>query len=213
MRTSFIFLFALFLAETIQAQRTRNVAWYIPSSCATNRINGLAIGPICGAFQCDGSDVPESQCVNGIQLELLGQGFVPPILYFNYEAWEAYLGDVPFEHKINGIVISLGGYAGLGKVVNGINLSGLNTETSRINGLSTGLIFCFNQRVNGISIGGINLTDTTNGVQVGLLNTSENKLNGLQIGLFNKAKNLKGVQIGLWNKSDKRALPLLNFQF
>ena len=208
-RDFYFFLLALLSLEPVEAQSTRNGAWYIPSSCATNKINGLAIGPICGAFQCEDRELSVSQCINGIQLEFLGQGIIPSIFYFNYEAWEAYLEDVPFEHKVNGIVISVGGYAGLGTVVNGINLSGLSTQTSRINGISTGLFSCFNQRVNGISIGGINLTDTTNGIQAGLINSTENKLRGLQIGMFNHAKKLKGVQIGLWNKSDKRSLPFL----
>lgn len=209
-----IFLCFLFVATALvsvqaQPQRTRSGAWYFREGCSNTKVNGLGIALISGGY----CDLGNRQVTNGIHLDIIGRGILPPIIYTTYEELEVFLDTLLVMQQINGLAISPGGLAFLGTVVNGINLSGLNTMTGKTNGISTGLILCYNLRVNGIAVGGINFSEKEmNGLQIGGWNKATN-LRGLQIGLFNRTKNLKGVQIGLWNKSGKRALPLLNFQF
>lgn len=213
MRTLFALLMILGVLSTAQAQQQKNRfgAWFLPSAFKSKHIYGLAIGPFSNCLQCEKN---ERQTTYGIHVEIPGQGLVPPIFYYNSEAWDAYysIPDSLMEQKINGLAIAPGGLARLGIVVNGINLSGLNTETSKVNGISTALIFCFNQRMNGLSLGGINYAQSTHGVQLGVLNISE-KARGLQLGLLNSANNFNGLQIGLWNYNGKRGFPFINFKF
>ncbi len=224
MHLSFFLLFFFWCILPLSAQRTRNVAWFTPSSCSTSRINGLALGLLSGCFE-DG-DYP--QTINGMDIELFGVGFFLPLAGGNGSV-EADTTLVTPMQTVNGVVISPGGFGGFGAVVNGLNLSGIYSVIQQTNGLSTGLIFCDHKRVNGVVVGGIfgNDSDLTNGVQIGGLASISKKMNGLQIaiinrtnflkgvqiGLINRAKKMKGLQIGFINMSGNRTLPFLNLQF
>jgi len=234
-------LLALFFLSlhitSAKGQETRNAVWYIPSSCSTSKINGLAIGPLSGCLKDNGYD--RKQIINGIDIEIFGFGFFLPLA-----PGPIILKDtITLLQIVNGCVISPGGYGGMNAAINGLNLSGIGTLTGKTNGLSTGFFFRMNSRVNGVSVGGIfgNETIETNGIQIGGLNSEAIKLRGLQIGvytksestnglqiglfnyarsmkglqigLFNYAKDAKGLQIGLFNKIGKRLVPFLNFQF
>jgi hypothetical protein len=82
--------------------------------------------------------------------------------------------------------------------INGVAISGLSSLGRIVNGVTLNLIWNRYEQINGISISAVNHSA---------------RLNGISIGLINKTKKLKGIQIGLWNKNEKRALPIINWNF
>lgn len=212
------------LSSPAQAQKTRNLAWYTPSSCTTSKINGLAFGLLTGCLRDPNEDY--LQVINGLDLEIFGTGFLLPLAGgydasgngFFYKGWEQEETDTVcvFYTIVNGLAVSSGGIAGDDVKVNGINIAGLYTMTGKVNGICIGgLLRNINRFVNGVCIGGLfrNESIQTNGIQIGGFFNASKRIRGVQIGLINQTKDLKGVQIGLWNTCGRRSLPLLNFQF
>ncbi len=169
------------------------------------------------------------QTINGLDIENIGVAFFLPLAGGNGKNDDSWPEEAMPRQTVNGVVISPGGFGGIGTVVNGLNLSGVNNYTDKVNGLTTGLLLCFNRRVNGLSIGGVfgNISAVVKGVQVGGLMNGSTEMNGLQIGVINEASFLKGLQIGLVNRatsmqgvqigfinmSGKRTLPFINLGF
>ncbi|HLO53132.1 MAG TPA: hypothetical protein VK169_02530 [Saprospiraceae bacterium] len=150
--------------------------------------------------------------INGLNVELVGVGFFAPLAPSNplipdevkIEQIAPILDSLiieaiqPKPYKINGLNISLGGLAGHEIQLDGLNISGIATLTSKTNGVSIAILMNLNKVMHGISAGFIN-------------QCLEHK--GLQIGVFNQSEKTKGIQIGLWNKNEKRSLPLINWNF
>jgi hypothetical protein len=217
-------VFLLFcIVGNAQNLKIHNIFGIIPAH--NTQINGLALGLPINTLTPRNDSTVETR-VNGFCLELIGMGLILPMVgsdpiftekpevYQNPILVDSILNLKTFEnYKINGVVISGGGLAGHNIAVNGLNISILNTLTSKTNGLSAVAMFNMCKIMKGISISLIgNSSLKTKGVQIGLFNSSI-VLKGLQIGLFNSTYQLKGVQFGLWNKNSKRKLPILNWSF
>lgn len=95
-----LFLFVIYA----NGQKTRNIAWFIPSTCSTSKINGLAIGALSGCFKEGGYD--RKQVINGLDIEIIGGGFFVPLAPgpINYNDTIKVAG-----HVVNGCVISPAG--------------------------------------------------------------------------------------------------------
>lgn len=129
--------------------------------------------------------------------------------------------------KIYGVNISSGTFEGIDahgisatlfmnnmKHMNGISIAGISNTIENANGLIIGVGGNGIENANGVMIGGIfgNYTGNFKGLQISTENRTKN-FTGIQIGIFNKAEKLKGIQLGIWNKNQKRALPILNWNF
>lgn len=98
----------------------------------------------------------------------------------------------------------------------GINIAGAGTEVFYLKGVSAAVLTNKVYTGQGVQIGGFNDFKRFTGFQLGIYNDIENKsesFTGLQIGVLNKTKKLRGIQIGLWNINQRRALPLINWNF
>lgn len=140
--------------------------------------------------------------VNGINLEIIGYGWITPTLGFD--------DSNSIQNHIqttNGI--SIGALTLLGQKVNGISFSTIISTVKQTNGIQLSM-FNFSGECNGIQLGLSNYAMDVNGISIGILNWTQ-KSNGIQIGLVNKSKNLKGFQIGILNINSKRTLPLINW--
>lgn len=206
---------------TAQNLKEKSGVRYIPAY--NTKVNGIAGGlTINGLRQPNDSTV--STIVNALSIELLGLGLLLPIvpsspIYTDADSLynsELFVDSVVKSYNspryiINGLLLSPGGVAGYDVEVNGANISGINTLTSKVNGISTSIMFHISGIVNGVAIGGIaNSAIQIKGLQISIFNEAI-KVQGLQIGLFNSTKFLKGVQIGLWNKNSRRRLPIINW--
>lgn len=206
---------------TAQNLKERSGVRYIP--VYNTKVNGIAGGLIINGLR-EPNDSTVSTIVNGLSIELLGLGLLLPIvpsspIYTDADSLynsEVFVDSVVESYNspryiINGLLLSPGGVAGYDVEVNGANISGLNTLTSKVNGISTSIMFHISGIVNGVAIGGIaNSAIQIKGLQISIFNEAI-KVQGLQIGLFNSTKFLKGVQIGLWNKNSRRRLPIINW--
>lgn len=203
-----------------QSLKTRNVAWTLPA--LDTKINGMAIGLIINSLKT-GNETKLKTQINGVCIEIVGTGIFLPLVGSDpiYTEPDSIYSSIRLvdsiaqkynlaTYRIKGVAISAGGVAGHDITIKGVNLSGLNTLTAKVNGLSTAFMFNMSGVVNGVSIACLgNQTVKTNGVQIGLFNHTLS-LKGVQVGLFNNVKHLKGFQIGLWNNNEKRKLPLIS---
>ena len=174
------------------------------------KVNGIGIGLMINSLKFEGDTTTTR--INGLNVELVGVGFFAPLAPSNplipddvkIEQIAPILDSLiieatqPKPYKINGLNISLGGLAGHEIQLDGLNISGIATLTSKTNGVSIAILMNLNKVMHGISAGFIN-------------QCLEHK--GLQIGVFNQSEKTKGIQIGLWNKNEKRSLPLINWNF
>ncbi len=96
--------------------------------------------------------------------------------------------------RINGLGIAT--YSAT-QVLNGVQIAAFN-DVFDSKGLQIGLIFNSNSHVQGLMVGGINLSEEFKGVQIGIVNSS---------------KKTKGIQIGLWNINERRRFPFINWNF
>ena len=174
------------------------------------QINGIGLGLMINSLKYEGDST--TTIVNGLNLEVVGVGIFGPLAPSNplipYDKridqiapiLDSLISDAkkPTPYKINGLNISVGGLAGHEVQMNGFNLSGITTITSRTNGVSAALLMNMNHVMHGVSMGVFNQSLEHKGVQIGLLNRSEKT---------------KGIQIGLWNKNEKRTLPIINWHF
>lgn len=188
------------------------------------RIHGISIG-----FLTDNVNQGKT-LTNGLRLELLGLGFLSPIMpgstvVNSEEDYDAALAR-GINQKVNGINLCTTGTIGnchingltVGGVgqsmlkVNGVSLSGLMNLVQKQNGL---MIAMFNDAffMNGAQMGFSNKAHFAKGLQVAALNNYADDCKGLQVGLINKSIHLKGLQFGLWNVNQKRKLPIVNWCF
>jgi hypothetical protein len=149
-----------------------------------NKINGLAIGiwnrP--GYFE---------QRFNGVNIELLGQGWLTP--FFELDDG-GFIRQTKDKHIINGCSFGLTLFNGK---MNGLSVSPSINTTCYMNGFKIALM-------------NVDLYDT-NGLEIGLFNNA-NDVKGLQIGLINRAETLKGLQFGLININKSRTTVIVNWR-
>lgn len=175
--------------------------WLIPS--ASKNIYGIAIGPVGSEAICNR---PYTKYSYGLNLQILGQGFFQTF-YINKMKFKDF-----HEHEYADS-LRLQDTLPLRAIHNGLMISPLGTFTNQVNGISFSLWMSMGQKINGLSINLLwNLYDQINGITIGFVNQTV-VTNGVQIGLVNKTKKLRGFQFGLWNKNEKRALPIINWNF
>ncbi len=166
-----LMLFSLLIIyqDTIaQNLKETSGGWYIPAY--NTKINGVAGGLIINGLK-EHNDSTVTTIVNGLSFELLGLGLILPIAPSSpiyTEADSVYNSEIfvdsvvrTFDNPkyiINGLSISTGGVAGYNVEINGVNLSGLNTLTSKMTGFSGCIMFKINGVVNGLSIAGMTNT-------------------------------------------------------
>lgn len=187
-------------------------------------IHGISIG-LWPTFE-----QPKLTNTNGIKLELIGFGFILPLIPKSpiVQSDSAYikLSQVPLSERINGLNLSTSGSI-CHCLTNGITAGSMGQIHFKVNGISASLIMNFTQKhngvmaalfndayyMNGFQIGIGNKGDKTKGLQIAGIGNYTKEMKGVQIGLFNKSEKFKGIQIGLWNVNQKRKLPLINWNF
>jgi hypothetical protein len=175
---------------------TRNVVCFTPTKA--NKINGLSIGIW---------NKPDYQLqrFNGVNIELLGQGWLTP--FFGLDDG-GFIRQTEKKHFINGVSFGLTLFNGK---INGLTISPLINTTYYTNGLKISLINVDLYKVNGLQIGLLNFNEINNGLTIGIYNKA-NSVKGLQIGLINRTETLKGLQIGLININKSRTTILVNWR-
>lgn len=208
-KTWFIILL-LSIVYGLNGQNIEKTKLFVITPELNTKVNGIGIGLMINSLKFE-SDTTTTR-INGLNIELVGVGFFAPLAPSNplipddvkIEQIAPILDSLiieatqPKPYKINGLNISLGGLAGHEIQLDGLNISGIATLTSKTNGVSIAILMNLNKVMHGISAGFIN-------------QCLEHK--GLQIGVFNQSEKTKGIQIGLWNKNEKRSLPLINWNF
>lgn len=208
-KTCFIILL-LSIVHGLNGQNIEKTKLFVITPELNTKVNGIGIGLMINSLKFEGDTT--TTIINGLNVELVGVGFFAPLAPSNplipdevkIEQIAPILDSLiieatqPKPYKINGLNISLGGLAGHEIQLDGLNISGIATLTSKTNGVSIAILMNLNKVMHGISAGFIN-------------QCLEHK--GLQIGVFNQSEKTKGIQIGLWNKNEKRSLPLINWNF
>lgn len=208
-KTWFIILL-LSIVHGLNGQNIEKKKLFVITPELNTKVNGIGIGLMINSLKFEGDTTTTR--INGLNVELVGVGFFAPLAPSNplipdevkIEQIAPILDSLiieatqPKPYKINGLNISLGGLAGHEIQLDGLNISGIATLTSKTNGVSIAILMNLNKVMHGISAGFIN-------------QCLEHK--GLQIGVFNQSEKTKGIQIGLWNKNEKRSLPLINWSF
>lgn len=208
-KTWFIILL-LSIVYGLNGQNIEKTKLFVITPELNTKVNGIGIGLMINSLKFE-SDTTTT-IINGLNVELVGVGFFAPLAPSNplipYDLKIEQIAPIldsliieatqPKPYKINGLNISLGGLAGHEIQLDGLNISGIATLTSKTNGVSIAILMNLNKVMHGISAGFIN-------------QCLEHK--GLQIGFFNQSEKTKGIQIGLWNKNEKRSLPLINWNF
>lgn len=186
------------------------------------RIHGVSIGLLTDNVGAGNT------LTNGLRIELLGTGFLLPIMPSSPVAdSEEELESVfarGISQKVNGINLSATGTAGscyvngisagaVGQIllqVNGVAVSGLMNLIQKQNGL---MLAFFNDAyvMNGSQMGCSNRATELCGLQMAIINNYAEKGRGVQIGLINRCAELHGFQIGLWNVNQRRRMPLVNW--
>lgn len=161
-----------------------------------NKTHGLSLGLWNSPFS--------KQTVNGINIEIIGYGWVTPFLAMDNSN---YVREI--NQKINGL--SIGGTI-MNQLVNGIVISPTISTINKVNGIQISLFNFSLIKTNGAQIALTNYGNQNNGITIGGFNWSH-KSNGVQIGIINKSKSLKGFQFGLININQQRTLPLINWVF
>lgn len=191
-------------------------------------IHGISIGLGSASGRPKREDYKISN-TNGIKIEFIGAGILgplwprSPIFSDENEFVQDSIGRI-FE-KINGISVSLTGSICGDCIVNGISTGSIFQYFYKINGISASFfantqiingiqISIFNQCYlgNGIQLGGVNSSKFFKGIQIAIVNYSVN-FSGIQIGLLNISKEYKGIQIGIWNINSIRSFPIINWNF
>ncbi len=195
---SFLWVFMLFGQsnnDTLKSNVNRYVIGFVPT--IADHVYGIAIGPVGSEAICKPNNIKYS---HGLNIQLPGQGIfqllnLKPFSFTNLQ--ESSNDDWVSNTAVHsGLIISvLGTWT---TKINGVAISGLSSLGRIVNGVTLNLIWNRYEQINGIAISAVNHSAC---------------LNGISIGLINKTKKLKGIQIGLWNKNEKRALPIINWNF
>ncbi len=196
--TILIFISAFFIGKInvhSQNDKTSNFITFYPSK--TTKTNGLGI-----SYWYNTAN--EKHQINGVRIGINPLGLFSPFLTIIH-ASDFYNSNYDYDYDYNDFDLSNI------NVVNGIDLSLINFEKTKINGLEINITGGFKTVVNGISIGTANKHYQFNGLEISILGNKSKKCRGIQIGLVNKCSNLKGLQIGLWNVNQTKSLPLINW--
>lgn len=197
-KTIVLFL-TLFLSTILKGQDstlTRNTICFTPTKA--NKINGLAVG-------IWNKPNYQLQKFNGINLELLGQGWMTP--FFGLDDG-GFIRQTENKHYVNGLSLGLTIFNG---TVNGVTISPLINTTYYTNGLKVSFINVDLFKTNGLQLGLLNYNKINYGLTIGLYNKATD-VTGLQIGLINRTENLNGLQIGLINFNKSRTTILVNWR-
>jgi hypothetical protein len=221
-----LIIFCAFLTLATNAQRShrRNYFPIWTFHQDSIRIHGVSIGLLTDNVS------PGNTLTNGMRIELLGLGFLLPLMPSSPVAdSEEELESVfvrGISQKVNGINLSTTGTTGscyvngisagaVGQIllqVNGVAVSGLMNLIQKQNGL---MLAFFNHAyiINGSQMGCSNRATELCGLQLAAISNYALKGKGLQIGLINRCEELRGLQIGLWNVNQRRRMPLVNWGF
>lgn len=206
--TVFVLLTEIAIAQV--EGRTRIVA---QTPALNTKIYGIGVGAFLHDPKYDGDTT--TTVVNGLNLELMGVGFIGPLVFSHPIVPKDMRHEQVFSivdslisvtknnafYKINGINLSLFGTAGENISINGLNVSGISSITSITNGMSLAFWMNMSAVMNGVSIGMFNRSLDQRGIQMGLFNISQ-KAKGLQIGLWHNMNSIMdGVSIGIFNLS------------
>jgi hypothetical protein len=179
------------------------------------QINGLGLGI------WDQPEVNREQRINGIQLELVGSGWVTPFLFLDDGGYISksrdhlrtnglLIGTTLLAGKINGVGISP--FVITHHDLNGLIIAPVTVTLYTANGIVIGILN-FSTSMKGVHVGIYNNTEQMNGLEAGISNQCRDRSTGLQVGLVNRSREHKGVQIGLVNIIGKRITPLVNWNF
>lgn len=199
---SFFFIFIFSINQNAKGQVGSKSTIIGISPSKIQQVNGLMIH----FFPNDFAQKPQSQIINGIELNLNPIGLFAPYV-FAIHCLDAEIHQPTLDNldsldctkfkKINGLNIGLINLEPT--VINGLDINGTGSFESIVNGITCSLVLNKHHKMNGVTIAAIGNHDT--------------ECKGVQIGLFNSAKKLRGIQIGIWNKNEKRSLPFINWQF
>ncbi len=188
------------------------------------RIHGVSFG-----FLTDNVSVGNT-LTNGLRMELLGLGFLLPIMPSSPVADSAEELASVFSRganqKINGLNLSTTGTIG-NCHVNGMSVGAIGQSLLQVNGIAASAVMNLIQKHNGLmlalfndaysmhgaQIGCSNKTLHLSGLQMAVINNYAERGYGVQIALINRCQELKGFQFGLWNVNQKRRMPLMNWSF
>jgi hypothetical protein len=227
----------IFAQDTIVYKTTHSQFFSLsPISKKVDRVNGFAFG-----FGHVENKLVEKQTINGLNIEANPAPFLGALVVFMSIPYfpdiiknNSKKMDTIHEHnfkiknwnykpdlKINGINISSGCFftttsmSGLNislanqfKNFNGLTIAPIGTRSDKLNGISIGIIN-INNDLKGASFGLYNQTYELKGLQFGFINQVE-KSKGIQIGIYNNSYS-RGLQIGIWNKNTKCSFPILNW--
>ncbi|MCW3101914.1 MAG: hypothetical protein JWO09_354 [Bacteroidetes bacterium] len=180
-----------------------------------DQINGLALGI------WNQPDMHHEQRINGVQLELVGAGWVTPFLFLDDEGYipksrnhlqnnGLIFGTTLLAGKINGVGVSP--FVITHHDLNGLIVAPVTVTLYNANGVTIGVIN-YVSSLSGLQVGVYNNTQQVSGLEAGIYNKCDDRSRGLQIGLINRSKEHKGIQIGLVNIIGKRITPLVNWSF
>jgi hypothetical protein len=220
-----LLLFITLASCTLSAQSHRKDYFPIWSFDRDSiRIHGVSFG-----FLTDNVSAGNT-LTNGVRVELLGLGFLLPIIPSSPIAQSdgafAEVMSRPVQQKVNGLNLCVTGTVGQ-CCVNGLSAGGIGQSLLKSNGVTVCSMINLVQQQNGLMLSMFNDAFIMRGAQLGLsnksfhgvglqlgaLNNYAEDMSGVQIGLFNKSKNLLGLQFGLWNVNQKRKMPLVNWCF
>jgi hypothetical protein len=188
------------------------------------RIHGVSIG-----FLTDNVSAGNT-LTNGLRIELLGLGFLLPILPSSSVADSAEELESVFargvNQKVNGFNLSTTGTTG-NCHINGISAGAIGQSLLQVNGVALSAVMNLIQKHNGLMLalfndsfiihgaqfGCGNKAVRLNGLQLAAINNYAQSANGVQIGFVNKCEKLRGFQFGFWNVNQKRRMPLVNWAF
>jgi hypothetical protein len=200
-----IFCHNLFGQDTlVKKDINRYVIWFSPEKKATH-VHGFMLNFMPNGF-INSNGIEGYPNVNGIELNVnplvvfpLYQLMIGIIIPEFYKPPEEALSGINFEDF---------------KIINGIQVAIVNTESTFTNGIELSCFGSFNSRIDGVAFAiFMSKHYVVNGISFATMGNQDIVCNGIQIGLFNTCRNLKGIQIVLWNKNQKRALPFLNWNF
>ncbi|MCW3070168.1 MAG: hypothetical protein JWO44_58 [Bacteroidetes bacterium] len=195
------------------ADHRHNVIGFVTEDM--EQINGLALGI------WNQPDMHHEQQINGMQLELVGSGWVTPFLFLDDEGYipksrdhlqnnGLLIGTTLLAGKINGVGISP--FVITHHDLNGMIIAPVTVTLYTANG-STIAVINYVSAMNGLQVGIYNNTQRLNGLEAGIYNQCDDYSRGVQVGLINRSNAHRGIQIGLVNIIGKRITPIVNWSF
>ena len=165
----------------------------------------------------------EYQTINGLNVELIGNGIVD--IFSSDNDYSRTNFQTKITSTYNGISISPLGLNSNG-IVNGLSINGIHCYQTQIKGIGISFLVintmflnglslsCFSKfgLMKGLQVGIIVRSNESKGVSIGCFSGSDNG-HGLIIGLFNSSLKHKGLMLGLINEVEGKFFPIIYFNF